>query len=64
MQTAMALWAEGACVLVLESTEHAQRGGAIYAAEVGYGNTDDALLPITSPDPEAAGIVRARDRWR
>mgnify|MGYP000399947578 CR=1 FL=1 len=49
---------EGACVLVLESMEHAQARGAHIYAEV-VATATPMMLSHHEPDPEAAGIARA-----
>jgi 3-oxoacyl-[acyl-carrier-protein] synthase II len=50
---------EGACCLVLERLDHAQRRGArVYAEIVGYGTTNDAFH-MTAPRPDARQAIRA-----
>lgn len=50
---------EGSGVLVVESlTSAKKRGAKIYAEITGYGNTSDGYH-ITSPDPEATGMIEA-----
>jgi len=57
--------AEGGCVLVLESFDHAEaRGARVYAELIGYGTTMDAHH-MTAPHPEgthAAGAMTAAIR--
>jgi len=59
---------EGACVLVIEELEAAQKRGArIYAEVIGYGASNDAHH-IAQPEPEATGVAKmmrtALDRAR
>lgn len=50
---------EGACIVILESEEHAKKRGAKILGEiVGYGSTMDSFH-LVQPDPSAQGAIRA-----
>jgi 3-oxoacyl-[acyl-carrier-protein] synthase II len=53
---------EGACVLVLEDLEAAERRGAtVYAEILGYGMSNDAHH-LAQPDPESLGVAEMMSR--